>query len=97
MKHKIIFVIAIVLLNIYYFVVWLVAFNKFATQLDRVNYFLAKSIFFNSVGTLNITLLIATIASLIILNIKPLNNQAIRFTLSTIHIFFILFSIWGSM
>lgn len=96
-SYKTFFAITIGLLNVYYFVIWTIAFNKFPSQLERVDFFLDQWLFFNFVIALNVTLLLFTIISLIIINIKPIKSQTVRFTLSTIHILFIFFSAWSSL
>lgn len=97
MKLRLIFVAGVLVLNIYYFIVWLVAFNKFTTQGEKVSYFLERSLFFNTVTTLSICMLTATIVSLIVLNAVSMKSHLARIGISLVHVFFILYIFWGML
>lgn len=97
MKFRLVFVAGVLSLNIYYFIVWLVAFKKFTTQGEKVSYFLEKSLLFNTVTTLNICMLTLTIMSLVILNAGNMKSYLARIGISLVHIFFILYIFWGML
>ncbi len=87
--------IVIAILNVYYFTLWIVAFHKFSNQPERVDFFLQHWHLFNSIGALNVTLVVISIISLIFVNLRPFKSKALRFTISSIHFLFLLFVLWS--
>jgi hypothetical protein len=94
-KNKPTLSIAVAILNIYYFTLWIVAFNKFSNQTERVDFFLQHGCLFNSIGALNLTLVVISIISLIFVNLRPFKSKALRYTISSIHFLFLLFVLWS--
>lgn len=88
----------VTLSNVYYFTLWIIAFNKFNTQAERVTYFLEKWYIFNSIDILSTFLSILTLLSLVLLNVSYFNshyNTVLRILCSIVNILFLLFLFWS--
>lgn len=93
--YKNILLSIVALLDIYCFVFWIVAGNRYQTHPERIAFFLKGWPIINSVGSLNILLSSATLAAVIAININTKNNQIFRFLLSIIYILFLLLTAWS--
>ncbi len=93
--YKNILLSIVALLNIYCFAFWIIAFNRYQTHPERVNFFLRGWPMINSVGALNILLSSATLAAVIAINVNTRNNQVFRLLLSIIYILFLLLTAWS--
>lgn len=92
MNWKNIFVFITLLLIVYYLGSWLVIFNSYDSHIERQHGFIESWLFFNSVGTINLTMVILTVGSLIInLKFDRLKESLIGKIALGFQLFFLMF------
>jgi len=96
-KLRTAFICIVLLVSIYTEVLWIVSFNKFTEQSERVAYFLKYWPFLESVAPLNISLVILTIISFIFLNYRHSLNRPLEVIAYMILVPFAALNIWGML
>jgi len=89
------FIIIVTILNTYYFSLWIVAFNTFSTQEERLVYFLDKSIAFDNITTLNSVLLLITMISMVLNFRKVAMHRYLKMTCLIVNFLFLVFILWS--
>ncbi|TKC00542.1 hypothetical protein [Pedobacter cryophilus] len=83
-----------VLLNFYYNGSWIYSFNKFNLQLERTSYFSENFFFALSVLHINISLIVLTVSSLIILFALNYKYMMLKTVLIVVQFMFLVNYLW---
>ncbi len=91
------YAIFISMLNLYYFISWLLIFYSFDNQTDRKNNFLKVWLLFDNINTLDVILSLLTAISLILIIRKSNLNRFIDIICLLINVLFLLFMVWSHL
>ena len=84
-----IFCASAALINVYYIVAWIYAFNEMPTPVSRVGLFLDLFVFFPSVAAVDIFILIVTVGSIILINFFQSSREFYRISMTAVHVCFL--------
>lgn len=79
------------LINVYYVVAWIYAFNGMPTPASRVDRFLNLLVYFDSVAVADIFVLVVTVASIILINFFQSGKESYRISLTAVHVCFLAY------
>lgn len=94
---KKILIISASILNLNYFFSWIFIFNKYDNQIDRRNNFLENWLIFDNINTLDISLSLLTVISIILIFSNENNNKYLRIICFIINVLFLIFMIWAHL
>ena len=77
------------LINFYYVLAWIYAFNEMPTPAARVDLFLNLLVYFDSVAVADIFVLIVTLVSIIMINFFQSGKESYRIGLTAVHVCFL--------
>lgn len=89
------YIVIVTALNIYYFSLWIVSFNKFNNQEDRVVYFLNRSFVFDNIATLNSILLLMTVIAIGLNFGKIVMHRYLKTICLIVNFLILVFILWS--
>jgi len=92
MKLKRFYIVLVAILNVYYVGLWLYVFKENTNQNDRISAFLENWFFFKDIDSLDFTLAILTLTSLVISYYKF--NSKVKIVSIIINVLFLILLVW---
>jgi len=92
MKLKRFYIVLVAILNVYYVGLWLYVFNGNTNQKDRISAFLENWRLFKDIDSLDFTLTILTLTSLVISYYKF--NSKVKIVSIIINVLFLILLVW---